>query len=184
MAESKVAIRYATSFLDTAIEKNILDQVSSDFELIYNSLNKSSDLKRALKSPVIKNDIKESIFAAIFKDKISNESFSYLNFIISKGRENILADILEKFFFIRDEYLGVANVQITSAFELTSEQKIQLQQKFEAILNKKVKANYVIDEKVIGGFIAKVGDTVYNASVLNQLELLKKQFLHSSVSLN
>lgn len=184
MAQSKVAIRYAISFLDTAIEKNILKQVSSDFELIYNSLNKSSDLKRALKSPIIKNEIKESVFAAIYKDKISSESFSYLNFIISKGRENILTDILEKFFFIRDEYLGIANVQITSAFELTSEQKMQLQKKFESILNKKVKANYVIDEKIIGGFIAKVGDTVYNASVLNQLELLKKQFLHGSVSLN
>ncbi len=184
MADSKVAIRYASSFLDTAIEKNLVDEISTDFEFIYNSLNKSSDLKRALKSPIIKNETKQSIFAAIFKDKISNESFSYLNFIISKGRENILSEILEKFFYIRDEYLGVANVQITSAFDLTSDQKLQMQQKFESFLNKKIKLTYALDEKMIGGFIAKVGDTVYNASVLNQLELLKKQFLHSSVSLN
>jgi len=184
MAASKVAIRYASSFLDTAIEKNLFDKVSEDFELIYNSLNKSSELKRAIKSPIIKNETKQSIFAAVFKDKINDETFTYLNFVISKGRENILLEILEKFFYLRDEHLGFANVQVTTAFDFTAEQKAQLQEKFASYLNKKVKLSFTIDEKLIGGFVAKVGDTVYNASILHQLGLLKKQFLHGSVALN
>ncbi len=184
MAASKVAIRYASSFLDTAIEKNLLDKVSEDFELIYNTLNASSELRRAIKSPIIKNEIKQSIFATIFKDKINVETFTYLDFIISKGRENILLEILEKFFYLRDEYLGLATVQVTTAFDLTAEQKVQLQEKFTSYLNEKVKLSFLIDQKLIGGFVAKVGDTVYNASVIHQLGLLKKEFLHGSVRLN
>ncbi len=184
MAASKVAIRYASSFLDTAIEKNLLDKVSEDFELIYNSLNTSSELRRAIKSPIIKNEIKQSIFATIFKDKINVETFTYLDFIISKGRENILLEILEKFFYLRDERLGLANVLVTTAFDLTAEQKAQLQEKFTLYLNKKVKLSFLIDQKLIGGFVAKVGDTVYNASVIHQLGLLKKEFLQGSVRLN
>lgn len=184
MAASKVAIRYASSFLYSAIEKKLLDKVSEDFELIFKVLNQNTDLNRAIKSPIIKNETKKSIFAAIFKNKIDDETFSYLDFVISKGRENILQEILDKFFFLRDEYLGVANVHATTAFELTSEQKEQLRQKFELILSKKINLTYSVDEKIIGGFVAKVGDTIYNASVLHQLDLLKKQFLHGSVYLN
>jgi F-type H+-transporting ATPase subunit delta len=184
MAASKVAIRYASSFLDTAIEKNLLDKVSQDFDLIYKTLNQSADLRRAIKSPIIKKETKQSIFAAVFKDKINDETFSYLDFVIGKGREEILQEILEKFFYLRDEYLGIANVHVITAFNLSSEQKEQLKQRFELILRKQIVLTYSVDEKIIGGFVAKVGDTIYNASVLHQLDLLKKQFLHGSVYLN
>jgi F-type H+-transporting ATPase subunit delta len=184
MASSKVAVRYASSFLGTAIEKNILDRVSGDIELIYNSLYKNKELKRAIDSPIIKNETKSSILTAIFGNKISEETLSYLNFVILKGRENILTEILEKFIYLKDEHLGVANVHVTTAFDFTAEQKIHLQEKFASHLNKKIKLDYTIDEKIIGGFIAKVGDTVYNASITHQLDLLKEQFLHGSVNLN
>jgi F-type H+-transporting ATPase subunit delta len=184
MANSKVAIRYASSFLDTAIENNVIDKVSEDFDLIYNSIIKSNELKNAIKSPIIKNETKRNIFDAIFGNKIGIDAKSYLNFVITKGRENILVGILERFFFLRDEHLGIANVDAIIAFDLTSDQKTQLQQKFALLLNKKVKFKYSVDKKIIGGFIAKVGDTVYNASLLHQLDLLKNQFLHGSVSLN
>jgi len=184
MASSKVAIRYASSFLGTAIEKNILDRVSEDFELIYNSLNKNKELRRAIDSPVIKNEKKISILTAIFGNKISEETSSYLNFVILKGRENILTEILEKFMYLKDEHYGVANVHVTTAFDFTTEQEIHLQEKFASYLNKKVKLDFTIDEKIIGGFIAKVGDTVYNASITHQLDLLKEQFLHGGVNLN
>lgn len=184
MSNSKVAIRYASSFLDTSIENNVIDKVSEDFELMYNSIIKSNELKTAIKSPIIKSETKLKILNEIFGNKIGEDTKSYLNFIVDKGRENILMEIFEKFFYLKDEHFGIANVLVTTAYDLSSEQKIQFQQKFETYLNKKVKLTYSIDNKIIGGFVAKAGDTVYNASVLHQLGLLKKQFLHGSVFLN
>lgn len=184
MTSSKVAARYALSFLDTSIEKNTLEQVYKDFELVYSSLQASGEFMRFIKSPIIKNEKKQEIISEIFEDKISKESLEFLLFIASKNREDVLPEIITKFFDLRDEYLGIANVQVTTSFNFTPEQKEQLEKKFAKYLNKKVKISFTVDRKLIGGFVAKIGDTVYDASMMHQLELLKKQFLQGSITLN
>jgi F-type H+-transporting ATPase subunit delta len=184
MASSKVANRYSKSFLDTSIEKNVLELVSRDFEFIYQTLLKSNDLYRAIKSPVIKSETKKVVLTQIFGKIICKDSMNFLEFIIDKGREEVLTEILEKFEILKDEYSGVVKVDVITAFDFSNEQRAQIQQKFESYLNKKARLNYKVDPNLIGGFIAKVGDTVYNASMLHQLGLLKKQFLHSSITLN
>lgn len=184
MAASKVAIRYASSFLDSSIEKNTLDLVSKDFEDVYNALLRSYELVRFIKSPVIKNETKQSVLKEIFKDKISKESLDFLLFVTSKGRENILKEILERFFELKDEHQKISRIQITTSYEFNVEQQKQLTEKFEAMLNKKVILSFSVDKNLIGGFVAKVGDTIYDASITHQLELLKKQFLQGSVTLN
>lgn len=184
MASSKVAIRYAQSFLDTSIEKNILAKVAEEFELVAHTLSKNYDLLRAIKSPVIKSETKKSVLAEVFGKLLSKDSVDFLNFVIDKGREEILIEILEKFEALKDEHTGVVKVDVTTAFDFTAEQKSQLQQKFESYLKKRARLSYKVDPSIIGGFIAKVGDTVYNASMVHQLGLLKKEFLQGSVTLN
>lgn len=184
MASSKVAIRYAQSFLDTSIEKNILAKIAEDFELVARTLSKSYDLLRAVKSPVIKAETKKSVLSEVFGELISKDSLDYLNFVIDKNREEILPEILEKFDSLKNEKLGIVKVDVTTAFDFTSEQRNHLQQQFESYLKKKARLTYKVDSNIIGGFIAKVGDTVYNASMVHQLGLLKKEFLQGSVTLN
>lgn len=184
MASSKVANRYAQSFLDTSIEKNVLDIVSKDFDLIHQSLNKSHELKRAFKSPVIKTETKQSILTEIFGKLISKNSLDFLNFVIVKGREELFTEILEKFEYLKDETIGSVKVDVTTAFVFTEEQKIQLQQKFESNLKTKARLTFKVDQNIIGGFVAKVRDTVYNASMIHQLGLLKKQLLQDGITLN
>lgn len=115
---------------------------------------------------------------------ISKDSISFIEFTINKGREEILPEILEKFEFLKDEYTGFVKVDVTTAFNFTDEQKLHLQEKFESHLKKKTRLTFKVDQGIIGGFIAKVGDTVYNASMAHQLGLLKKTFLQSSITLN
>ena len=68
--------------------------------------------------------------------------------------------------------------------DFSEDQKVQIKKKFESAFNKIIKLTYIPDKELIGGFIAKVDDTMYDASVKHQLELLRKQFLHGNVSLN
>jgi F-type H+-transporting ATPase subunit delta len=184
MTLSKVANRYAQSFLDTSIEKNILVKVTEDFELVYDSLLASDELVRAVKSPIIKAETKKLLFTEIFGRLISKDSMSFLDFIITKGREEFLIQILEKFESLKDEYTGFIKIDVTTAFDFTNEQRSHLQEKFESYLKKKARLTFKVDKNIIGGFIAKAGDTVYNASIAHQLGLLKKSFLQSSITLN
>jgi F-type H+-transporting ATPase subunit delta len=184
MQDHKVSIRYASSFLDSAIEKKNLDSASNDMELILNTLEGKNQLNLVLKSPVIKPQVKSSIITEIFADKISVDSLKFLQFVLDKKREDLLSNIAKKFLELKDEYLGIVNVEITTAYEFTEEQQELVKKKFETNLNKIIKVRYIVDKELIGGFIARVADTMYDASIKHQLEILRKQFLTGSVSLN
>jgi len=184
MNESKVSVRYANSLLSSAIEKGNLDKVAKDMELVYSAIKSSAELSRTLASPIVKAQLKSSILEEIFKKKISKETMDFLKFVVEKNREDLLESIVNKFLELRDQKLGLVNVNVKSAVELGEDQKKKLKEKFEKLLNKKVRFNFTIDPDVVGGFVAKVGDTVYDASLKNQLEILKKRFLKGGASLN
>lgn len=180
MAEQKVSARYALSLLDSAIQKNQLDIISNDVDFVFSVIKQNPNLNRMLENPVIKPEIKSSILTEIFSNKINSETMDFLLFVIRKKREEILFSILEKFKELRDLKLGFVNVNVSVASEFTDSQKNELQTRLENSLKKKVRMNYKVDEKILGGFIVQAGDTVYNASIKHQLELLKKHFVEAS----
>lgn len=184
MKDSKVSYRYASSLLDNAVEKNNLDVIASDMDLIANTLKGNNELRLMLKNPVIKTQVKSNIIEQIFKERINSDSLNFLKFIIDKNREMILIDIVSKFLEMKDEHLGILHVEVSTAADFTEEQKEDLRKILESKFNKKIRFSFKIDNTVIGGFIAKIADTLYDASIRHQLEILKKQFLLGNVSLN
>lgn len=184
MANHKVSLRYAASLIDLAVEKNMLDIISNDVEFVLNILKKSPDLMRALENPVIKPETKSSILDEIFKSRINKETMHFIRFLVKKGRENLLAEIASKFLDLRDESMGIVNVEVQTVFDLTEDQKEKLKNRIEKVLNKKARFRIKIHPEVIGGFIAKVNDTVYDASVKHQLEILKQKLLKNGTALN
>jgi F-type H+-transporting ATPase subunit delta len=105
----------------------------------------------------------------------------FVLFVVKKKREELLQGILERFAELRDVKLGFVNVNVIVASEFTDSQKSELQSKLQTTLNKKVRMNYRVDEKILGGFIIQAGDTVYNASIKHQLDLLRKHFVEASL---
>jgi F-type H+-transporting ATPase subunit delta len=184
MIDHKVSVRYASSLLDSAIEKKNLDSVAVDMELVYNTLEGNKELNLMLRSPVVKSQIKSSIIKEIFSNKINSDSLAFLLFVIDKKREDLLENIAKKFLALKDDYFGILNVEIITAYDFTSDQKEKIQHQFEANLKKTIRLKFVTDQSLIGGFVANVADTLYDASIKHQLELLRKQFLTGSVSLN
>jgi len=184
MAETKVSTRYANSLLDMSSGKNNLDEISKDMELVYTVINSTKELKNLLKSPVIKTEMKQSILSEIFKNKITDDSLNFIKFVVEKNREDILVSIIEKFLELRDEKIGLVRVEVKTSFDFTDEQKDKLKKRLEYILNKEAHLNFILDKTIVGGFIARVGDTVYDASIKHQLELLRKEFLQGSIQLN
>ncbi len=184
MADFRVLHRYATSLLETAIEKNNLDVVTSNIQLMVETLLQNKKLELMLESPVIRPELKLKILKEIFEEKISKETIEFVEFVVLKKREDLLRAIGNRFLELRDEYLGIASVEVTAAIGFTTEQKSSLQERLEKILNKKVRLNFKTEKDLVGGFIVKVGDTLYDASIKHQLELLRKQFLTGELSLN
>ncbi len=184
MSEFKISKRYATSLIETAEEKNLLDSVARDVELIASTLDANRQLILMLSNPIIKPNIKFNILAEIFKSRINQETINFLKFLVEKNRENLLDSIAKIFLELRDKRLGIVNVEVKAAVAFTDDQVQNFKNNLEKFLNKKIRIIFKIDPEIIGGFVAKVNDTMFDASLKHQLGLLKKQFLQSSGSFN
>jgi len=184
MSVVKVSTKYAASFLDVVVEKNLLDTVTEEIIALLDILDKNSLFKRVLENPVVKPALKEEIITQIFGKRISKDFFDFIIFIIKKSREDILYQILKRFLELRDIHLGIVRVTLTTPFEFTQTQLDTLQKTLEDMLNKKIFFTIKIDSSLIGGFVANFGDTIMDASVKNQLNKLRKQFLRTGISVN
>jgi F-type H+-transporting ATPase subunit delta len=184
MSDLNISNRYAHALMNLADEKNSLTKISGDIDLVSNTFHSSRELQLMLINPVIKSEKKLTVLTELFKDKISDDVMEFMKFVIHKNRENLLFKIVKQFLVRRDIKLDIINAKVISSIEISDEQKKVLQQKLEKYTNKNVRMFYILDDKIIGGFVIKMEDTVIDASLKHQLELLKIKFLKGSFKVN
>jgi F-type H+-transporting ATPase subunit delta len=184
MSEYNISSRYAKALLDLAEEKQELERVYEDMYTVNQTLRDSKELRAMLKSPVVKDHQKHDILDGIFKEHINRDSLQFLHFIVDKNRENYLFDISNRFIELYDHKQGIVKAEIKSSAELNDEQKDVLSKKLAEYTGKKVEASYRKDDAILGGFIVRIGDTVLDASVNRQLQLLKERLLQDNSVLN
>ena len=173
----RIASRYAKSLLDLAIEQGKLERVLEDIEGFIKA-TKNRDLLLLLKSPLVKPDKKEKVMDALFKDRIDPLTHSFINIIIRKGRESELPEIAQEFINQYREIKGISIVNVISAEELPSETLESIRKKLiESKLTRgNIEFNTSVNKELIGGFVISFEDKLYDASVKNQLNELRKQF--------
>jgi len=176
MSAYRVARRYAEAALELAEEQKQGERVAADLEVVWKAMKESREFVAFLKSPVVPKEKKRSVLSAAFRPALSAFSFDFLILILDKGREAVLGDIISEYFKLRDERLGIVTLDVRAATELTSSQQQAIVKRFEEITRKKIRVAFSIDKQLKGGFVARVGDTVYDGSVRRQLELLRERF--------
>lgn len=181
MANVRVAYRYAEALMGAAEEQEIIDKTADDLKLMQTTVKDSKEFLVFLKSPVIPKEKKITVFSELFGKKVHTSSIVFLNLLAEKGREDLLPAIIEQFFHLRDEMLGIVNVDVKATTELAKEQNVELQKRFEGYSKKKVRITYSLDKQLKGGFVARIGDTVFDGSIKRQLEILREQFIEGTV---
>ncbi|MFH0992162.1 MAG: ATP synthase F1 subunit delta [bacterium] len=176
MSDMRVARRYALALMGMAEEQRTLDRLAGDLQVLDQTIRSSREFSMILKSPVISKEKKRIVFAELFKKHLDAVSMDFLNLLAEKGREDVLPRIIQEFFRLNDERLGIVTLELKAATELSADQQRSVQQRFEQMTKKKIRISFTLDKALKGGFIARVGDTVYNGSVQRQLELMHKRF--------
>ena len=176
MANLRIANRYAEALFTAADELHILKEVSEDLSVVHRIIKESHEFQLFLKSPVIKKEKKQTVFKATFESSVQPLTIQFLSLLIEKEREDVLPSIIDAFFGLHDEILGIVHVGVKTAAELSQQQTAQLIERFEAYSKKKVLIDQSLDKQLIGGFVARIGDTVFDGSVKQQLEILRKRF--------
>jgi F-type H+-transporting ATPase subunit delta len=177
MSDFNITSRYANALIELSEEKNVFEKTASDVELVFNTLIGSKDLRNMLASPVIKSAKKIEILKEIFDSYISQDTINFLTFIVNKNREDLLYEIVKRFVQLKNIKLGFVDINVKSAVEFDDDQKDMIKTQLTDYTKKQVRIDFSVEENLIGGFIAKVGDTVLDGSVKQQLSNLKKQLL-------
>lgn len=184
MSEINIATRYATALLELARENNTVEEISRDFHLVFDTMKASRDLRLMLVNPVIKSSAKLSVLSEVFGSRISRSSLDFLNFIVGKSREELLYIIVQRFLEMLDDYSEIVAAEVSSAVELTDQQKEKIRAKLQEFTGKSVRLSYKTDTSLLGGFVIRIKDTVLDASLKHQLEKLKSELLNAELSLN
>jgi F-type H+-transporting ATPase subunit delta len=175
MAGARAAIRYAKAVLSLASDKNATEVVNNDMKLMAKTIAESKDLSDMLQSPVVSSSIKKSVLLEVFKN--SNEITSNLiDTLITNKRLPLLGEVALKYNILYDELTGTQIAQVTTAIPLTDDLKVKVLAKVKELTGKDVEVKNMIDESILGGFILRVGDIQYNASIANKLNKLKREF--------
>ena len=174
---SKAGARYAKSLLDLSKEQNAVEEVKNDMVFFEKVVDDHSELEAILKNPIVPLDKKQGILQGIFGGKVHAITASFFKLIVSKGRSSILYDTSEQFIAQYNAIKGIVTAEVTSTSSLTDANKAEI----ISLVKKELGANEVlVKEKVnpelIGGFILKVGDRQFDASIASGLTKLKKEF--------
>ena len=170
---NSVTTPYAEAFLQVADESQQTDEIVSQSKEILKIMIDSPELEKALSSPVLEKESKKNILIQLFSGKINQSLLNLLKLLADRQRIGILVPILERFLEIYRENSNIALATVTSAVELSDEQKDLITKKISAIAGtEKLELVTKTDPALIGGFVASVGSKVIDASIASQIRKL------------
>ena len=175
MAGTRAAIRYAKAVLSLASDQNTAEAVNKDMQHIADTIAGNEELGDMLKSSIVRADLKQKALLEIFPE-LSTISSGLFNVLVSNKRIDILSEIATQYSVLYDELKGKEVATVITAVPMTSDLEIKVLAKVKELTSKAVELENVVDESILGGFILRVGDKQYNASIANKLNKLRREF--------
>ena len=171
-----IAQRYASALVEVAIEGKMAETTKKELGEFLHLLQESADLRNFLASPSVPRTSKHEVIKKLVKRLGADETLRNFLFVITDNRRmQLLPEIHREFVSQLHDRLGIAEAQVLSAQELSEQERSELRKTLEHLTGKKVEAQYHLDPKLIGGAVVRIGSTVYNGSVREQLERMRQK---------
>ena len=175
MKGTRAAIRYAKAILDLATDQNSASAVNDDMKLIANAIADNKELKSLLNSPVVKAAQKTAVLKEVFANA-NSITIGLVDVLADNKRIALLEIVATEFTALYDAAQGFQKAHVTTAVALTDDMSAKVLAKVKELTGKEALIESTIDESILGGFILRVGDLQYNASIANNFNKLKRTF--------
>ena len=172
---SKVAKRYAKALLDYSIEKHEEDNFFQEISSLVEVVRENPDLRALLHSPIVRMEIKHKVLQEVFSQRSAILNL-LIEILVENKRVSDLYDIAREYVIQYNRYKGKTTAYLTTAVELSESLKAQFVQKAIALSGgKKITLESRVEPQLIGGFILRIDDLQYNASIAHKLYGIKEQ---------
>ncbi len=173
---SIVARRFAGALADVAMEQKSAEAVKRDLGLFVELFFSTADLRNALESPAVNGDVKQKVIATIAARMGLNTAVrNFISLVVNHRRTELLREMREAFGEELNARLGIEEAEVTSARELSAGEKRELSAVLERRTGKKIEARFREDKALLGGAVVRLGSTIYDGSVREQLNRLREQ---------
>ena len=168
------SLQYANALADIVLQQGAAEPTRkqmADFRAAY---EESAELRNFMASPAVSREAKhgvvEKLVARLGASRIIR---NFLFVIVDNQRTHLLPEIAASFEEVLRQRQGIAEAEVSSAVPLNDKQKAALLRNLETATGKKIQANYSLDPALLGGAVVRLGDTIYDGSVRNQLNRLR-----------
>jgi len=173
---SAVVQRYAAALADVAAERKIGDVVRRDLDAFAETFSSVADLRNALESPALNAEVKRRVIEDLaVAMKLDSAVRNFIFLLVDHRRTELLPEIQQAFREELNARLGIVEAEVTSARELSAGEKKELTSVLEQRTGKKIEAQFQEDSALLGGAIVRLGSTIYDGSVRDQLNRLREQ---------
>jgi F-type H+-transporting ATPase subunit delta len=169
--------RYAQAAFELALERNELESWQEGLGKIAD-LTKDEELMALLQNPRLPFPAKKTLLEEQLGE-INPLAFNLALLLVSKGILRRGGDICQQYNNLLDAHRGVERAKVTAALPLADEDREAISRRLGEIIERKVVIDAQVDTSIIGGFIARVGDTLIDGSIHQKLETLRKSLVEA-----
>jgi F-type H+-transporting ATPase subunit delta len=175
LSAQTVARRYASALADVVVERNEAQLVQAELATWAQMITENSALLEAFSNPTVAYEQKRNVLnELIARTKVLPTTTNFLRTLLKNQRLAELPQVNAKLAQILDERAGIVSAEIISARPVPDNARALLEDKLREITGKKARLTFATDESLLGGIVTRIGSTVYDGSVSNQLSRLRE----------
>ncbi len=174
MSSPTVARRYAAALADVLLAGGSPGEVQEEL-IAWEAMIQSSELlQQVFSNPTVAYQQKRTLLEELIKrTKVQQPTANFLRVLLKNQRLTELGEINKRVAQVLDERSGVMAAHVTTARPVSEEIRKSLYGRLATMTGKDVRLSFAIDETLVGGMVTRVGSTVYDGSIRNQLRQLE-----------
>jgi F-type H+-transporting ATPase subunit delta len=167
-------VGYANGILELARAEGEAERVENELFDIAQTLDKSAELRSSLTDPQLPMERKQAVIDELLGGRASSLTVGLIQFIVSQGRISELPDMARAVAERAAETRSKALAEVRSAIPLDADTVDRLAAALSKATGKNVEVKVIVDEAVIGGIVARIGDTVIDGSIARRVDSLRQ----------
>ena len=153
------------------------DQHGPVLDAVAGAIQADERIATALHSPRVSKAAKSQILERALKGEAPREFVRFLQAVVRRGRQGLLAEIAQEYQGLLDQKLNRVHAGVTLASEADARTQKQVVDRLTKALGREVRAFFRADPRILGGVVVRVGDRIYDGSVRRRLTALQRRML-------
>jgi len=177
MRQTTIAKNYAEALLELAKRANDLRGWGTLIQSIGDAIERDAKLRLFLATPRVDAATKNGVFRKALADRAPSKFVRFIEAVVSRRRQMLLPEIAREYANLVDQVENRLHANVTVAREADEKTRKLIADRLSKVFNKTVVPHLTVDERIIGGLVVRVGDTVMDGSIRRKLGVLKHRML-------